>query len=164
VGALEEYMSTREIYNYRLVNDELITGGQPTEEQLKSAAGEGITIVINLATLDSRTSLADEAGLVRSLGMTYHHIPVEWENPKESDFASFEQVMQQSGSGKTLLHCAANYRVTAFYGLYALKHLGWSESQADEFRATIWQGSDHPIWEAFICRMKSQIKGEETRI
>ena len=154
-------MTTQEIYNYRPVNDTLITGGQPTEEQLKSAAAEGITTVINLATL-GRTSLPDEAGLVRSLGMTYHHIPVEWENPKESDFAAFEQVMQQLPPSKTLLHCAANFRATAFYGLYALKHLGWSESQADEFRVPIWQGSDHPIWEAFIRKMKSQINGKET--
>jgi uncharacterized protein (TIGR01244 family) len=155
-------MSTQEIYNYRPVNDALITGGQPTEDQLKSAAEEGIKTVINLATLNSRTSLPDEAGLVRSLGMTYHHIPVEWDNPKESDFAAFEQIMQQSGKGKTLLHCAANYRVTAFYGLFALKYLGWSEHQADEFRATIWEGSDHPVWEAFIRRMKAKIEGKET--
>ena len=149
-------MSTQEIYNYKPVNDKLITGGQPTEEQLRSAAAEGITTVINLATF-GRTSLPDEAGLVRSLGMTYHHIPVDWENPKESDFAAFEQAMQAPAQGKTLLHCAANFRVTAFYGLYALKHLGWSESQADEFRAPIWQGSNHPVWEEFIRQMKSKI-------
>lgn len=149
-------MSTQEIYNFRPVNDLLITGGQPTEEQLKSAAAEGITTVINLATL-GRTALADEAGLVRSLGMTYHHIPVEWDNPKESDFAAFEQVMQHPPLGKTLLHCAANFRVSAFYGLYAMKHLGWSESQADEFRAPIWEGGDYPIWETFIRQMKSKI-------
>ncbi len=154
-------MSTQQIYNYIPVNDTLITGGQPTEAQLKSAADEGFATVVNLATLDSSTALADEAGLVHSLGMTYHHIPVEWENPKESDFAAFERIMQRSSQGKTLLHCAANYRVTAFYGLYALKHLEWSESQADAFRATIWQRSDYPIWEAFIHRMKSQIMGRE---
>jgi protein tyrosine phosphatase (PTP) superfamily phosphohydrolase (DUF442 family) len=157
-------MSTQEIYNYRWVNAALITGGQPTEDQLKSAADEGFTTVINLATLNSRTTLPDEAGLVRSLGMTYHHMPVEWDDPKESDFVAFEQIMQQSGTGKTLLHCAANFRVTAFYGLFALKHLGWSERQVDEFRATIWQGSDYPVWEAFIRRMKSKIEGKETLI
>jgi uncharacterized protein (TIGR01244 family) len=155
-------MSTQEIYNYRLVNDALITGGQPTEDQLKSAADEGIKTVINLAPLNSRTSLPDEAGLVRSLGMTYHHVPVEWDNPKESDFVAFDEVMQQSGAGKTLLHCAANFRVTAFYGLFAMKHLGWSERQVDEFRTSIWQGSDYPVWEAFIGRMKSKIEGKET--
>jgi protein tyrosine phosphatase (PTP) superfamily phosphohydrolase (DUF442 family) len=151
-------MSTTAIYNYRQVNDRLITAGQPTEEQLKSAAAEGVTTVINLATINPPHSLPDEAGLVDSLGMTYHHIPVEWGNPQESDFQEFERVMQTLPAGKTLIHCAANFRVTAFYALYALKHLGWSEAQADEFRASIWEGSDYPIWEAFIGRMKAKLR------
>ena len=138
-------MSTQEIVNYRKVDDWLITGGQPTEEQLKSAAAEGVKTVINLATINTRYSLEDEEGLVCSLGMTYYHIPVDWENPQESDFEAFEAVLKQLAEEKTLIHCAANFRVTAFYSLYALKHLGWSEAQADEFRASIWQGSDHPV-------------------
>lgn len=150
-------MSTPEIYNYRKVGDQLITGGQPTEEQLKSAADEGVTTVINLATINPRYSLEDEEGLVRSLGMTYYHIPVDWENAQESDFEAFEAVVKQLAEEKTLIHCAANFRVTAFYSLYAMKHLGWSEAQADEFRASIWQGSNYPIWEGFITRMKANI-------
>jgi cell division protein FtsI/penicillin-binding protein 2 len=58
---------------------------------------------------------------------------VDWEAPKLSDFEAFESVMQELPFGKTLVHCAANFRVTAFYSLYALKHLGWSEAQADAF-------------------------------
>lgn len=150
-------MSTQEIVNYRKVDDWLITGGQPTEEQLKSAAAEGVKTVINLATINPRYSLEDEEGLVCSLGMTYYHIPVDWENPQESDFEAFEAVVKQLAEEKTLIHCAANFRVTAFYSLYAMKHLGWSEAQADEFRASIWQGSDHPVWERFISRMKANI-------
>jgi protein tyrosine phosphatase (PTP) superfamily phosphohydrolase (DUF442 family) len=149
-------MSTTDIFNYRHVNDQIITAGQPTEEQLQSAAAEGITTVINLATINPPHALPDEAGLVASLGMTYHHIPVEWNNPQASDFHQFERVMQELPPGKTLIHCAANFRVTAFYALYALKHLGWTETQAEEFRASIWQGSDYPIWEEFIGRMKTQ--------
>ena len=150
-------MSTQEIYNYRQVNDQIITAGQPNEDQLKSAANEGFTTVVNLATLEPDYSLPDEAGLVRALGMAYHHIPVDWEAPKESDFAAFEKVMQQRSSGKTLIHCIANYRVTAFYSLYALKHLGWTEAQADQFRASIWQVSDYPVWERFVATMKERI-------
>jgi uncharacterized protein (TIGR01244 family) len=150
-------MSTQEIYNYRKVDDQLITGGQPSEQQLKAAADEGVRTIINLAPLDTRYALEDEAGLVHALGMTYHHLPVDWENPKPSDFAAFEQIVQTQPAGKTLIHCAANYRVTAFYSLYARKHLGWSEAQADQFRASIWQGSDYPVWEVFIGAMNAQI-------
>ena len=154
-------MSTQLIYNYRTVSDRIITGGQPTEAQLRSAAQEGFTAVINLATFEPGHSLADEAGLVRSLGMTYYPIPVDWGNPKASDFEAFERVMQQLRDGKTLIHCAANFRVTAFYSLYALKHLGWPEAQADAFRASVWQGSHYPVWEAFVADMKARIAHEK---
>jgi len=152
-------MGTQTIYNYRKVNDQLITGGQPNEEQLHSAANEGFRIVINLATIDPDYSLANEEGLVRSLGMTYYHIPVKWDNPQESDFEAFECLMKGLPEGKTLIHCAANFRVTAFYSLYAQKYLGWSEVQAEEFRASIWQGSNDLVWARFIDRMKSLITG-----
>jgi protein tyrosine phosphatase (PTP) superfamily phosphohydrolase (DUF442 family) len=148
-------MTTQTIYNYRKADDLLITGGQPTEEQIRSAAVEGFGVVINLAIPDPR--LPDEAALVRSLGMTYVHIPVEWENPTEADFAAFEAAMQARPPGATLLHCYANYRATAFYSLYAQKHLGWTGEQAQAFRASIWQGSDYPIWEEFIRRMRAKI-------
>ena len=46
------------------------------------------------------------------------------------------------------------FRVTAFYALYAMQPLGWTEAQAAEFRATIWAGSDYPIWEKYITRIK----------
>jgi uncharacterized protein (TIGR01244 family) len=150
-------VSTADIYNYRKVNDRISTGGQPTEEQLRAAAAEGFNVVINLATIDPDRSLAGEGGLVRALGMTYHHIPVKWDDPQESDFTAFEAALMQSSADKVLIHCAANFRVTAFYGLYAMKHLGWTEAQADEFRAPIWHGSNYPIWEKFIDEMKRSI-------
>ena len=151
-------MSIQDIFNYLRVSNQLILGGQPTEEQIQAAAAEGVKVVINLATLNRESTLRDEAGLVRSLGMTYHHIPVEWGNPTESDFDAFEKIFREAAKEKTLLHCAANFRVTAFYSLYAMKHLGWSEAQANEFRATIWHESDYPIWEEFIAGIKSKIK------
>jgi uncharacterized protein (TIGR01244 family) len=152
-------VSTQEIYNYKKVNEGLSTGGQPTEEQLQAAAREGFQAVINLATFDPQHSLPDEAGLVRSLGMAYFHIPVAWGNPQEADFAAFENAMAQAAGQKTLIHCAANFRVTAFYSLYATKHLSWTEAQADQFRASIWQGSNYPVWEQFIQRIKDKIAG-----
>jgi uncharacterized protein (TIGR01244 family) len=150
-------MNLATIYNERKVDDELITGGQPTEEQLQAAAREGVRTIINLAPSDTRSALPDEASAVQALGMSYHHIPVDWENPTEQDFASFEQVMQMRAAGKTLIHCAANFRVTAFFSLYARKHLGWSPTQAASFRASVWEGSHYPIWDAFIAHMNARI-------
>ena len=145
------------IYNYRKVDDQFITGGQPREEQLKAVAAGGFKRVINLATINPRYSLPDEDGLVRSLGMTYHHIPVVWENPTDADFEAFDQVMQSVGDDKTLVHCAANFRATAFYSLYAMKHLGWTQARAEDFRSSIWKGSDFPAWETFIRKTEEKI-------
>jgi uncharacterized protein (TIGR01244 family) len=153
-------MSAEEIYNARMVDDRLITSGQPSEDQLRRAAAEGIDTVVNLAPHDADSALPDEAGLVQALGMTYHHLPVAFANPTEADFAAFEQVMAElPPESRTLVHCAANFRVSAFYGLYAMKHLGWSVEQAEAFRAPIWDGSDYPIWEAFISQMQQRLSG-----
>ncbi len=156
-------MSTQEIYNYRKVTDSLITGGQPTADQLTAAAAEGFNTVINLATIDPRYSLEDEGGLVELLGMRYHHIPVNWLDPTESDFEAFEDVLKQCSSGKILLHCAANFRATAFYSLYAQKYLGWSQAQARDFRNSIWGGSEYPVWERFIHNLQAKIAPKELR-
>jgi protein tyrosine phosphatase (PTP) superfamily phosphohydrolase (DUF442 family) len=141
-----------------MVDDQTITGGYPTTEQLKAAAAEGYQTVINLATSKSENWIPEEADRVHSLGMAYYHIPVNWENPQPSDFAKFEEVMSQTGERKKLIHCQANFRVTAFYSLYAIKHLGWTEARAEQLRASVWQVSDYPIWEAFIDEVRKSIQ------
>lgn len=151
-------MSIDEIYNVREVDDRLITSGQPTEEQLRAVAAAGIDTVINLAPHDSANALRDEPALVHELGMTYHHLPVVFDNPTEADFAAFERIFGElPADSRTLLHCAANFRVSAFYGLYAIKHLGWSVERAEAFRAPIWEGSDYPVWEDFISDLQQRL-------
>ena len=153
-------MRLDEIYNYLKIDDKICTSGQPTVDQLRSATEQGIQIVINLATLDSETTLEDEAGLVRDLGMEYVHIPVEWDNPTPENFETFVLMMQQTAGSSILIHCVANYRVTVFFSLYAMKTLGWSEDQVDALIASIWEGGPYPIWDTFINRMR---KGIQTR-
>jgi len=151
-------MSTEEIFNYVKVNDQLSTAGQPTEDQLRDAAAEGFTTIINLAPVNPPYTPPDEAGLARELGLTYVYIPVAWNNPTDADFAAFEQAMDEMTGGRTLIHCAANFRVTAFYSLYAQKRLGWSAAEADAFRTRIWAGSDYPVLEADVARKRAEIE------
>ena len=152
-------MSTEDIFNYVKVDDRISTAGQPTEDQLRDAAAEGFTTIINLAPVNPPYTPANEAGLARELGLNYIHIPVAWNNPTDADFAAFERAMSETAGDKTLIHCAANFRVTAFYTLYARKHLGWSEAQAAALRDRIWAGSDYPVWEAFIARKAAESEG-----
>src|SRR5687767_1031854 len=101
--------------NFRRVDDRLATAGQPSEAQLASAADDGVEVVINLALHDDpRYSLVDERGSVESLGMSYVHIPVQFAAPTEAELLEFCDVMDAERDRHVLVHCAANFRVTAF--------------------------------------------------
>lgn len=145
-----------DIYNFIRIDDRTATGGMPTAEQLRAAAAAGVTAVINLATDNPGHSLTGEAQLAHDLGLEYIHIQVDWGNPTDEDFAAFEDAMTQRPVANLLIHCAANYRVTAFYSLYARRYLGWTEAQAAELRDRIWAGSDYPVWQAFIARKTTE--------
>lgn len=155
-------MSTESIFNFVGINDRIGTAGQPTAEQLTAARGEGYEAVVNLAPHSADNhALPDERALVKSLGMEYHHIPVEWTNPKNEQFVTFDGVMEGLRGKKVLVHCAANFRVTAFFSLYAIKHEGWTAEQADRLISRIWESRpDYRMddtWRSFIDGIRSQL-------
>jgi uncharacterized protein (TIGR01244 family) len=138
-----------ETRNFRKVDDGLLTAGQPNEAQLADAAQLGVKVVINLALHDDpRYSLADEPGCVRGLGMQYVHIPVQFDAPTEQDFRAFVAAMDAHKSDKVLVHCAANYRVTAFIGLYRMLREGMAPERAFEPMRSVWEPND--VWRQFI--------------
>jgi protein tyrosine phosphatase (PTP) superfamily phosphohydrolase (DUF442 family) len=137
------------IYNFRQATPDLATSGQPTEEQLRSMAVAGYQVVINLALHDDpRYSLEDEASSVRSLGLDYVHIPVQFAAPTIPDLERFFDAMDIHKGQRVWVHCAANMRVTAFLGLYRRLRLGWSEEEAFELMNDVWQPNE--VWSAFI--------------
>ena len=157
-------MATDSIFNFIKIDDHIATSGQPTEAQLIDARDEGYEAVINLAPIgktDPRLpQVADEAGILAGLGMDYRYIPVEWTNPRREDFNAFSSAMEQLRDSKVLIHCAANFRVTAFFSLYAMKKLGWSREQADGLMARAWKiypdYEPDEIWKGFIESVRSQ--------
>src|SRR5262245_20541165 len=119
-------MAIQGIKNFISVSPTLSTAGQPSEDQLREVARAGFEVVINLGLLDPRYCLADEGGVVESLGMKYHHIPVDFAAPQPRDLENFFNVMDASHHRNVFVHCAANYRVSTFVGLYGQARLGWS--------------------------------------
>jgi protein tyrosine phosphatase (PTP) superfamily phosphohydrolase (DUF442 family) len=138
-----------DIRNFRRVNEQLVTSGQPSEEQLAAAAASGVEAVINLALhSDPRYSLQDERGTVESLAMSYAHIPVAFDAPKEADLLAFFAAMEQCRGKSVLVHCAANYRVTAFLGLYWAVREGQSQDEAFRLMHTVWEPNE--TWKVFL--------------
>jgi uncharacterized protein (TIGR01244 family) len=143
------------VYNYRPAGDAIGTSGQPTEAQLAGIAQAGFGTVINLALHDDpRYSLPDEAATVRSLGLQYVHIPVQFATPTESDLQAFFAAMDAHGGEKVWIHCAANMRVSAFLGLYRVLRQGWPEDKAFELMRGLWEPNE--VWSAFIAKALAQ--------
>jgi protein tyrosine phosphatase (PTP) superfamily phosphohydrolase (DUF442 family) len=152
-------MPVEDIKNYLHIGDRLGTAGQPTEDQVRELAAAGYQTVVNLGLLDPKYCLPDEAGLVAGLGMQYHHIPVKFDQPRVADFERFAAVMDASTERKTFVHCALNYRVTAFTALYGQLRLGWSPEQARAWASQLWTPNE--TWQTFIadCRRKLGLDG-----
>jgi uncharacterized protein (TIGR01244 family) len=137
------------IYNWQRLNAHLTTSGQPTEAELAELAALGVRHVINLAPHSHAKALPNEAGSVVGLGMTYSNIPVDFKNPTETDFAAFSSALAACGDSPVHVHCAANYRVSAFLYRYRRDVLGMDEPAARAMMEQIWQPD--PIWTAFIA-------------
>jgi uncharacterized protein (TIGR01244 family) len=143
------------IYKHRAVDDTLGTSGQPTEAQLAAIAAAGFRTVVNLALHDDpRYSLPDEAATVRSLGMDYVHIPVQFSAPAEADLRAFFAAMDARHGEKVWVHCAANIRVSAFLGLYRTLRQGWPQDKAFELMRGLWEPDT--VWSAFIAKALAQ--------
>jgi protein tyrosine phosphatase (PTP) superfamily phosphohydrolase (DUF442 family) len=149
------------IRNFVPVSATLATAGQPSAEQIADVKRAGFEVIVNLGLLDPRYCLPDEAGLAQSLGLEYHHIPVDFKVPRVDDLQKFFDVMDASRDRKIFVHCAANYRVSSFVALYGQARLGWSQEEADAHIRRVWQLDD--TWRAFVDRSRQQLHGDATR-
>lgn len=136
------------VVNYLAVSERVGTGGQPTPEQFVELQAAGYEVVINLAMPTSTGALPDEKRLVLAQGMGYEHIPVVWESPTMRDLERFFDVMDRHRDKKVFVHCALNYRVSAFIFLYRVLRLGESPEAARAAMAKIWTPNE--TWQRFI--------------
>ena len=103
------------IYNWHRLDGRITTSGQPTEVQLAEIRDLGVRHIVNLGLHTHEKALPDEAATVDRLGMTYIHIPVDFQNPTEQDFEQFCTVMERLKDVPVNVHCIANARVSAFF-------------------------------------------------
>jgi len=136
------------IYNWRRLDARVTTSGQPSEDELRAVRDLGVHHVVNLGLHSHEKALPDEAGSVAALGMTYIHIPVDFQNPTERDFAQFCDAMAVLKDVPVHVHCIANYRVSAFFYRYRRDVLGVDEAQARKDMEDVWQ--PNAVWTAFV--------------
>ncbi len=136
------------ILNYVKINELISTSGQPKIEELELIANEGFEVVINLAIPTTSNALENEDKIVSSLNMSYIHIPVDFENPRISDLKLFLNILQALGANKVWIHCAKNYRVSAFMYVYHKYILHTPFEQIDLSIFDMWQPS--LVWQELM--------------
>ncbi len=144
-------------FNFRKVSDKLTTSGFVRPGSLRALASQGYEAVVNLLPDTSPQATPGEQQIVESQAVEYIHIPVDFKRPTLSDFELFSQAMNRVSEQKVHVHCAANFRVSAFYSLYQVSRGKWSVDEAMAFIHDVWQPSEYPGWPEFIAETLANI-------
>lgn len=131
--------SLDDIKNYLEYSPGFSSAGQPSRAQFELLKDAGFERVVYIAFANSKGAIPDEDQLVKELGMDYAQVPVIWDAPTKADFDAFAAVMQSAPDKKTLLHCQANYRASAFAFLYRVIYLDVPLAEAKADMNAIWE-------------------------
>lgn len=142
------------IDNYRQYSSYFSSSGQPDEKQFEALAKDGFHRIIYVAFTDNKTAIESEDRVVKSLGMDYVHIPVDFDRPTLADFEDFASVLNRNRNVRTLLHCQINLRASAFSFLYRVIYGGVSMADAKSDLDAIWQPDK--VWYQFIVDVLKQ--------
>lgn len=148
-------MAIETSYNFRRINDCVTTSGVVGANRLKGLAPEGYKLLINLLPDDSEYAVKDEAQTVIAQGVKYVHIPVDFNQPKVGDFERFAAALDEHQGQKTHIHCAANFRVSAFYALYAESRRLWSSAESQALIQSLWNPQDAAAWREFMAQVRT---------
>ncbi|MFT5098093.1 MAG: protein tyrosine phosphatase (PTP) superfamily phosphohydrolase (DUF442 family) [Patiriisocius sp.] len=142
----------KDIVNFHSIDSDLITAGQVLPEHIAALDEAKVELVVNLAVASLERN-SQEGFLLTNEGINYVQIPVVWDKPTAADLQLFYAVMEGRGERKTLVHCFANYRASAFTYLYRVTRLGVDEAEARKDLEIVWSEEafvDAPQWRKFI--------------
>jgi protein tyrosine phosphatase (PTP) superfamily phosphohydrolase (DUF442 family) len=137
-------------YNFRENADFISSSGAITENGLASLVTQGYQLIINLLPDSSEKALMNEQELAESGNIKYFYIPVDFNHPLETDYLQFVDILKANPNQKIHIHCACNYRASAFYAVYAFENNLLSKDEALAFIADIWQPAEFPVWASFL--------------
>ncbi|MEA2723286.1 MAG: hypothetical protein QOH59_1057 [Gemmatimonadales bacterium] len=107
----------------------VVTGGQPTADQLKALKEAGGEIVLDLRDPMEPRPVA-EAALVRELGMEYINIPVRAGSLDDTTLEQILAVLRRAGERTVFFHCGSGSRVGGALIPYFILDQGLEEQDA----------------------------------
>mgnify|MGYP000654588333 CR=1 FL=1 len=110
--------ATAEAHDFYTPEENLVTGGQPSRDELAALKAAGMTKVINLRGPEEKVSF-DPRAEAEALGMEYVSLPISGAGDVTADNArKLHQLLQQEDE-PVFLHCASGNRVGALLAIAA---------------------------------------------
>jgi protein tyrosine phosphatase (PTP) superfamily phosphohydrolase (DUF442 family) len=141
-------MSCLLVENQLIISNLISSSSQPSLDQFFDIVDADYEAVINLIAPSSPHYLNQEAERVISLEMSYFHIPVPFDSPQPYHLKQFFGLMNLMQDNKVWVHCALNYRASAFLYQYYRLILNKSVQEAKQVMLPQWQPDR--IWQQFM--------------
>ena len=133
---------------FKLLENGMLIGPQPSEGDLRQARQEGIKTVIDLR-LPSEMATPN-AELVASSGLDYVNIPVNKASLSADQVDALDRAMRHK-DGPFLLHCASGARAATLLVLSQARQNGWTAQRTfQEARAMGFDLENAPEFADFI--------------
>jgi uncharacterized protein (TIGR01244 family) len=123
--------SPPDIRNFLQVTPEFCTGGQPRVEHFTRLKADGVKAVLNLRQPTEHRA-EEEQQAVAAAGLKYFNIPVNYQNPSDSDVDQFLKITDDPANRPMFIHCTAAIRVGAFWMIRRVLRDGMSIDAALE--------------------------------
>ena len=134
--------------NAVVISPKLVTSGQPSAAMLAQLGAQGFGAVVYLAPLTVYDAVREEPAILEKQGITFTHIPINFNRPSDADFEAFVAALQGFGDRKVLVHCQVNMRASSMVFLYRTIALKEAPEVAYEAVSRVW--SPDGVWKQFI--------------
>jgi protein tyrosine phosphatase (PTP) superfamily phosphohydrolase (DUF442 family) len=120
----QEILKDISIANFEQVNETILRGAAPSDQNLRLLAKSGIKTVVDLRKPGS--GVKHESDVARELGMNYIHIPLGFTSPDVSEMKRILGILNQSSTQPVFVHCRQGADRTGMtIGMYRRIHDKW---------------------------------------
>jgi protein tyrosine/serine phosphatase len=137
--------------NFNSVNDQILRGGQPSDDGFKKLAGRGVKTVVDLRWIDEH-SIPHEKQIVEADGMRFVSIPMKGIGaPTLEQVSKALGVLENSDNWPVFVHCRrGSDRTGTVLACYRISHDHWKNEKALEEAKTYGLSSFERAMRSFI--------------
>jgi tyrosine-protein phosphatase SIW14 len=142
--------------NFNMVSDQILRGGQPSDDGFKKLAERGVKTVVDLRSTDEH-SIPHEKQIVEAAGMRFVSIPMRGIGaPTQEQVSRALSVLEDNNNWPVFVHCRrGSDRTGTVLACYRISHDHWKNQKALEEAKTYGLSSFERAMRSFIEHFKS---------